>query len=102
MFVERIPNRTSPPAVLLREAWREGGRVRKRTIANLSDWPAARVDALRRVLRDEPLVRADELFTVETSLPHGHVEAILAMVRRLGVDTLLAAKRSRTATWCSR
>jgi hypothetical protein len=95
MFVERIPNRTSPPAVLLREAWREGGRVRKRTIANLSHWPAARVDALRRVLRDEPLVRADELFTVETSLPHGHVEAILAMVRRLGLDTLLAPKRSR-------
>ena len=95
MYVERIPNRQSPPAILLREAWRERGRVRKRTIANLTDWPAARIEALRRVLRDEPLVRADELFTVETSTPHGHVEAILGLVRRLGLDTLLATKRSR-------
>jgi hypothetical protein len=95
MYVERIPNRTSPPAILLREAWREAGRVRKRTVANLTDWPPARVEALRRVLRDEPLVRADELFTIETSLPHGHVEAILGLVRRLGVDTLIATKRSR-------
>ena len=95
MYVERIPNRTSPPAILLREAWREAGRVRKRTIANLTAWPPARVEALRRVLRDEPLVRADELFTIETSLPHGHVEAIVGMVRRLGLDTVLATKRSR-------
>ena len=95
MYVERIPNRHSPPAILLREAWREHGRVRKRTIANLTDWPPARVEALRRVLRDEPLVRADELFTVETSLPHGHVEAILGLIHRLGLDTLLATKRSR-------
>jgi transposase len=95
MYVERVPNRTSPPAILLREAWREAGRVRKRTVANLTDWPPARVEALRRVLRDEPLVRADELFTVETSIPHGHVEAILGLVRRLGLDTLLATKRSR-------
>ena len=95
MYVERIPNRTSPPAILLREAWREAGRVRKRTVANLTHWPAARVEALRRVLRDEPLVRADERFTIETSLPHGHVEAILGMVRRLGLDTV-------RATWCSR
>lgn len=95
MYVERIPNRHSPPAILLREAWREHGQVRKRTIANLSDWPPTRIDALRRVLRDEPLVRADELFTIETSLPHGHVEAILGMVRHLGVDTMIATKRSR-------
>ena len=95
MYVERIPNRGSPPAILLREAWREGGRVRKRTVANLSHWPPERVEALRRVLRDEPLVRADELFTVEMSRPHGHVEAILGMIRRLGLDTVIAAKRSR-------
>jgi transposase len=95
MYVERVPNRTSPPAILLRETWREDGRIRKRTIANLSDWPTARIEGLRRVLRDEPLVRADELFAVETSLPQGHVEAILGMVRHLGVDTLIATKRSR-------
>ena len=95
MYVDRVPNRNSPPAILLREAWREHGRVRKRTIANLSDWPPARIEALRCVLRDEPLVRADELFTIETSLPHGHVEAILGMIRRLGLDTMIATKRSR-------
>jgi hypothetical protein len=95
MYVERVPNRTSPPAILLRETWREAGRIRKRTIANLSDWPTARIEGLRRVLRDEPLVRDDELFTVETSVPHGHVEAILGLVRQLGVDTLIATKRSR-------
>lgn len=95
MYVERIPNRQSPPAILLREAWRDRGRVRKRTIANLTDWPAARIEALRRVLRDEPLVRADELFTVETALPHGHVDAILSVMRRLGLDTTIATKRSR-------
>ena len=95
MYVERVPNRTSPPAILLREAWREHGRVRKRTLANLTGWPTARIEALRRVLRDEPLVRADEVFTIETSLPHGHVEALLGVIRRLGVDTLLATKRSR-------
>ena len=95
MYIERIPNRQSPPAILLREAWREHGRVRKRTVANLSAWPPPRIEALRRVLRDEPLVRADELFTIDTSLPHGHVEAILGMVRHLGLDLVLATKRSR-------
>jgi hypothetical protein len=95
MYVERVPNRRSPPAILLREAWREGGQVRKRTVANLSDWPPPRIDALRRVLRDEPLVRADELFTIEASRPHGHVEAILGTIRKLGLDTVVATKRSR-------
>jgi len=95
MYVERIPNRGSPPAILLREAWREHGRVRKRTIANLSDWPAQRVEALRRLLRDEPLVPADELFVIEASRPHGHVEAILGTIRQLGLDALIASKRSR-------
>jgi hypothetical protein len=95
MYVDRVPNRGSPPAVLLREAWREGGRVRKRTIANLSDWPRQRIETLRRLLRDEPLVPAAEVFTIETSTPHGHVEAILGSIRKLGLDTVLASKRSR-------
>lgn len=95
MYVERVPNRGSPPAILLREAWREGGHVRKRTVANLSDWPPQRVEALRRLLRDEPLVPADELFAIEASRPHGHVEAILGTVKKLGLDTLIASKRSR-------
>jgi hypothetical protein len=49
MYVERIPNRNSPPAILLRESYREGGKIKKRTLANLSDWPAGKIEALRRV-----------------------------------------------------
>jgi len=95
MYIERVPNRNSRPALLLREAWREGKTVRKRTLANLTDWPAAKVEALRRVLRGEVLGAPRELFTIEQSVPHGHVEAILSTVRRLGLETLIAAKRCR-------
>jgi transposase len=95
MFVDTVPNRRSPPAILLRESWREGRVTRKRTLANLSHWPAPKVEQLRRVLRDEPLVAPDALFTVERSVPHGHVEAVLQVIRRLKLDTILAAKRSR-------
>src|SRR5512134_557715 len=56
MYVTRVPNRSTPPAVLLRESWREGGKVKTRTLANLTDWPEAKVEALRRVLRGETLV----------------------------------------------
>ena len=94
MYVETVPNRNSRPAVLLREGWREGGRVRKRTLANLTDWPAEKVHCLRRVLKGQRLVSPEEAFAIERSLPHGHVEAVLAMTRRLGLDRLIAPKRS--------
>jgi hypothetical protein len=95
MYVERVPNRTSPPAVLLRETWREGKKVRKRTLANLSDWPEGKVEALRRVLRDEPLVSAKDLFVVERSLPHGHLEAVLGTMRKLALPQILGSQPSR-------
>lgn len=95
MYIETVPNRNSRPAILLREGWREGSKVCKRTVANLSDWPAAKIAALRRVLRDEPLVAPTEAFAIERSLPHGHVEAVLTMMQRLGIDHLLGARRSR-------
>jgi hypothetical protein len=95
MYIETVPNRGARPAVLLREGWREGKKVRKRTIANLTDWPAEKVAALRRVLKGERLVAAQDTFSIERSLPHGHVAALLAMVRRLGLDRLLAAKPCR-------
>lgn len=95
MFIDVVPNRKSPPAILLRESWREGTATRKRTLANLSQWPAPKIEQLRRVLRDEPLVAPDAVFTVERSVPHGHVEAILQMIRRLEFDTVIAAKRCR-------
>ena len=95
MLIDTVPNRRSPPAILLRESWREGGPTRKRTLANLSHWPAPKVEQLRRVWRDERLVAPDALFTVERSVPHGHIEAVLQMIRRLELDTVIAAKRSR-------
>lgn len=95
MYVERVPNRNSPPAILLREAWREGKKVRKRTIANLSDWPETRIENLRRVLRDEPLISRRDHFEVERTLPHGHVEAILGTIRKLGLDVMISSKPCR-------
>lgn len=94
MYIERVPNRSSPPAVLLREGWREGGKVRKRTLANLSHWPTEKVEALRRVLRGETLTAPADAFTITRSRPHGHVAAVLAAVRQLGMERLLAPRRS--------
>ena len=91
MYVERIPNRSSPPAILLRESYREGDKFKKRTLANLSNWPAAKIEALRRVLRDEAVAPADQqALTLLRSLPHGHVAAALGMLRKLGLDRLLS------------
>ena len=95
MYVEIVPNRNSRPAILLREAWREGRKVCKRTVANLTDWPARKVELLRRVLKEEPLVSPTEAFSIERSLPHGHVEAVLETIKRIGLDKLIGAKRSR-------
>jgi transposase len=96
MYVETVPNRNSPPAILLREGWREGGRVRKRTLANLSHWPPQQIDALRRLLRGDPLVPPESLFSIQTSRPHGHVEAVLGTLRKLGLDRLLSTQPSRS------
>ena len=61
------PNRNSPPAVLLREGWREGNKTRQRTLANLSDWPPEKIETFRRLLQDEPLVSPHDLFTTQKS-----------------------------------
>ncbi len=95
MYVERVPNRNSRPAILLREAWREGKRIRKRTLANLSDWPTSQVEALRRLLRGEPLANPETVFVTERSRPHGHVEALLKAIRKLGLERLLGPRRCR-------
>ena len=95
MYVEKVPNRNSPPAILLREAKRDGKRVIKRTIANISHWPEEQIEALKHVLKGETMVVANEAFYVQRSLPHGHVEAVLTTIRNLGFDKLLAARRSR-------
>jgi len=93
MYVETVPNRNSPPAILLREGWREGKKTRKRTLANLSHWPRAQVDLLRRVLKGETLVSPVEALQLARSLPHGHVAAVVGTLRHLGLETLLDAKR---------
>ena len=94
MYVESVPNRNSPPAILLREASRVDGKIVKRTVANLSSWPAAQVDSLRRVLKRESLVSPADAFQIQRSSPHGHVAAALGTLRRLGLEPILS--RSRT------
>jgi transposase len=91
MYVERIPNRNSPPAILLRESYRDGNKFRRRTLANLSDWPSARIEALRCVLRDEAVAPAQQdALTLLRSLPHGHVAAALGTLRKIGLDRVLS------------
>ena len=90
MYVARVPNRGSPPAILLRESYREGGTVKNRTLANLSRWPEPKVDALARVLKGlPPKLELAEAFEVTRSLPHGHVAAVLGMATRLQVAELI-------------
>ena len=95
MHIETVPNRNSRPTILLREGWREGPRVRKRTLANLTHWPPQQIESLRRLLRGETLVLVEEVFAVEHSLPHGHVEAVLGMLGRLGLEKMISSRRCR-------
>jgi hypothetical protein len=85
MYVTVVPNRGSPPAILLRETFREDGKVKNRTLANLTKWKPEKVAALRAVLRDEQLLPAGG-FEILRALPHGHLAAGLGMARRLGLD----------------
>jgi hypothetical protein len=96
MYVARVPNRSSPPAVLLRESYREDGKVKNRTLANLSAWPEAKIDALSRVLKGQPPAAAlHGAFEITRSLPHGHVAAVLGTLRRLGLEELIDPEPSR-------
>jgi Transposase DDE domain len=96
MYVAKVPNRGSPPAVLLRESYREAGKVKNRTLANLSSWPEAKVDALSRVLKGHPPAAALEgTFEIARSLPHGHVAAVLGTARALGLEDLIDSVPSR-------
>jgi hypothetical protein len=90
MYVARVPNRDSPPAYLLREGYRENGKVKTRTLANLSPWPLAKIERLRRVLRDQALSAPEQELTMLRSLPHGHVAAALGTARNIALDRLLA------------
>ena len=93
MYIETVPNRNSPPAILLRQGWREHNKTRKRTLANLSHWPQQKIDTFRRLLRDETLVSPQDLLSTQNTLPHGHVEAVLMAMHKLGLDAMISAQR---------
>jgi hypothetical protein len=89
MYVAVVPNRSSRPAVLLRESYRDGAKVKNRTLANLSDWPAEQIETLRAALRGDKLVPAGQGLEIARALPHGHVAAALGTAHRIGLDRLL-------------
>jgi hypothetical protein len=96
MYIESVPNRNSPPAILLRESYRDNGKVRKRTLCNLSDWPVAHIEGLRGVLRGGTVIAAEcDAFTVLRTLPHGHVAAALGTARKIGLDRVLGPDGDR-------
>src|SRR4030067_289443 len=95
MYIATVPNRDAPPAILLREGYRDHGKVKNRTLANLSHWPAEKIELLRRVLRDERLAPVDQLFEVVSSSHHGHEHAVLTAMDRLDFDRLIASRSSR-------
>src|ERR1700730_2581767 len=96
MYIEAVPNRNSPPAILLRESYRQDGKVRKRTLCNLSDWPTAHIESLRGVLKGETVIPAErDAFTVIRSLPHGHAAAALGTARKIGLDRILGPDGDR-------
>src|SRR6202166_4137627 len=92
MYIEHVPNRNSPPAILLRESYRDGNKVRKRTLANLSSLPAEVIEGLKVLLRGGVAVSSvDDAFVIERSLPHGHVAAVLGAARACGAEQWFAA-----------
>jgi hypothetical protein len=95
MHIDVVPNRGSTPTVLLRESYREDGKTRKRTLANLSDWSADRIEQLRAVLRGERLLPAGKAIEIVRSLPHGHVLAALGTARRIDLEGLLPRRASQ-------
>jgi len=96
MYIESVPNRNSPPAVLLRETYRQNGKFCKRTLCNLSHWPVEHIEGLRGVLRGGTVIPAGrDALTVTRSLPHGHVAAALGMARKIGLDTILGPDANR-------
>jgi len=96
MYIESVPNRNSPPCTLLRESYRQHGKVKKRTVSNLSKWPPEIVDGLRKLLKGGVVVEhIEESFDVIRSLPHGHVAAVVGTLRRLGLDRVIGEKGAR-------
>jgi Transposase DDE domain len=96
MYIERLQNQFSVSCILLRESFRVDGKVRKRTVANLSKWPEHVVDGLQRLLRGESVGGSlEDSFEATSTRPHGHVAAVLGSLEKLGIPRLLGARRTR-------
>ena len=100
MFVDVVPNRNSRPTILIRHAYREGGKARKRTLANITKLPPDTVEKIRKILSgadpaDAP-VKLEDAFTISRSLQHGNAAAVLAALRGCGVEQAIASRRSRS------
>jgi hypothetical protein len=96
MYIESVPNRDSPPAILLRESYREGGKVRKRTLLNLSDWPPERIAGFKTLLKGGTVIPSEkEAISIVRSLPHGHVAAALGAACKIGLDRLIGPAGNR-------
>jgi hypothetical protein len=98
MYVQVVPNRGSPPAILLRESYREGGKVKKRTLLNLTHWPPNLLEGFKALLKGGTVIPAPasaEVFTIRRALPHGHVAAVLGTLRQIGLDRILGPDGNR-------
>ena len=95
MYIATIPNRGSPPAILLREGYREDGKVKTRTLANLSRLPPVALAALRQILKGEKLIQAGDAFEAIASPHHGHVQAVWTAMQRLSFANIIASRPSR-------
>jgi len=96
MYIESVPNRDSPPAILLRESYREAGKVKKRTLLNLSNWPHERIAGFKALLKGGTVIPKElDAITIIRSLPHGHVDAALGTARKIGLDRLLGPDGNR-------
>lgn len=96
MYIESVPNRGSPPAILLRESYRDGGKIKKRTLLNLSDWPRERIAGFKTLLKGGSVIPAgQDAITILRALPHGHVAATLGTARKIGLDRLLGPAGNR-------
>jgi transposase len=98
MYIQAIPNRGSPPAILLRESYREGGKVKKRTLCNLTHWPRHLLEGFQALLKGATVIPAPvspEVFVIRRALPHGHVAAVLGTLRRIGLDRILGPDANR-------
>jgi hypothetical protein len=95
MYVDKVPNRNSNPTYLLRESKREGKRIIKKTIANISDWSLDKIEQLKAILKGEKLISPEKDFKILKSRPYGHIAAVLGTIRSIGLENIISSTRSR-------